>query len=229
MPKRTDNPVASRPFVDVLKTQDPDRILNEVFGRLEHMRLARVAAMPTSAAQDRKSLERAIETLSKRVEPERLRRLTGLLDLIDDRAAEAQATAQAVSDRPSIEPGGCLVMGRVREPDGTPVRSGQINFVVAAQGTSAPGKALKPLKIGPDGHARLVLDARTVAAMTKTGALQVLLVAQVVDRRVQDIAPALIGPDCVHQFDLVLPKPTDSAAITKRADPAQSRPRRGGP
>lgn len=226
MAKRTDNDAASRPFVDVLKTQDPDRILNEVFARLEHMRLARAEATPTSAAQDRKSLERAIETLSKRVEPERLRRLTGLLDLIDDRTAEAQAAVEAVSNRPSIEPGGCLVMGRVRESDGKPAEGGQINFIGAPHGTSP---IPKPLKIGPDGHAYLVLDARSVAEIAKAGAQQVLLVAQVGDRRVQDIAPAQIGPDCVHQFDLVLPNPKDSAAITKRADPAQSRPRRGRP
>lgn len=226
MAKRTDNQAASPPFVDVLKAQDPDRILNEVFGRLEHMRLARLEATPTSAAQDHKSLERAIETLSKRVKPERLQRLTGLLDLVDACATEAQAAAEAVSNRLSIEPGGCLIIGRVRESDGKPAEGGQINFIGPPNGTSP---IPRPLKIRPDGHACLVLDARSVAEMAKSGVQQVLLVAQVGDRRVQDIAPAQIGPDCVHQFDLVLPIPAHSGAITKRANPAQSQRRRGPP
>jgi hypothetical protein len=207
-------------FGEVLRTRDPATIQKEIFARLEHERLDRIASTQISAEQDHQALESAIADLSDRVPPERLRRLSGLSALLAEQAAQADAAATAVKNPPSITAGGWLAMGRVREFDGTPAKGGQINF---EGGGDSVSRLLKPIKIGVDGQASVAFDAATVAKILRGGALQVVITAQVDDRIVQDVAPAQIAADSVHQFDLVLPPPTDSAATPKSFRPAPAR------
>jgi hypothetical protein len=191
-------------FGKVLATKDPEAIQQEMFARLEQARLDRIKATQASAAEDRKVLEAAMKELPDTVAPERVGRLAGLLGLITEQGAQADAAAKAVKKPPSIPPGGWLALGQVRDFDGAPAKGGQVNF----EGRSdLAARLLKSVKIRADGQANLALEAAAVAELIKAGEVQLMITAQVGDRTVADVAPAPITADGLHQFDLVLPAP----------------------
>jgi hypothetical protein len=202
------------PFERVLGTRDPQGIQDEIVVRLEQERLARIEASQASLAADRKTLEKAMAELADQVPPERLRRLGGLIGLIGDQQAQAHAAAQAIENPPVIPPGGWLAMGQVRDFDGTPAKEGQVNF----KGSSdAAARLLKSVKIGADGQVRLSLDAKAVTELIESGETQVQISALVDDRTIEDIAPANIAADGVHQFDLILPSPRGATPTAPKA------------
>jgi hypothetical protein len=171
-------------------------IQDEIFARLEQERLERIEASQASLATDRKALEGAMKDLADQVPPERLRRLAGLIGLVSDQQAQADAAAKAVGDPPVIPAGGWLAMGQVRDFDGSPAKGGQVNFEGSGD---AAARLLKPVKIGADGQVRLSLGAEAVAEFIKSGETQVQISAQVDDRTVEDIAPAKIVANGVHR------------------------------
>jgi hypothetical protein len=195
-------------FGDVLATKDPDAIQQEVFARLEQARLDQIAATQISAAEDRKVLEAAMKELADQVPPARLGRLSGLIGLVREQQSQAAAAAKAVKTAQAIPPRGWLVLGRVRDFDGTPAKGGQINFDSA--GNDLAARLLKPVKIGAGGQVSFALDAGAVAEIVKSGQVQLTITAQLGDRTATDVAPAVIAADGLHQFDLILPAPKDT-------------------
>src|SRR5262245_51982970 len=123
---KTDANVAS--FGPILGTRDPQSIQDEIFVRLEQERVERMKASSDALAADRETLEAAVKELSGQVPPERLRRLTGLIGLIGEQQAQAEAALKAVKDAPAIKAGGWLLMGQVRDSDAKPVKGSKIEF-----------------------------------------------------------------------------------------------------
>jgi len=200
-PRSTDA-AASAPFEKVLSTHDPFRVQDEMFVRLEAGRREHIDAERRALSQDRKDLTGALKDLQARTTPERLSRLSGLIALVERQQAEVEATVAALKDPPAIPAGGWLLIGRVREANGAPPKGGQVTF---AGGDATTGRLLPPIKIPADGQVRMTLDAKAVTEITQHGGAQVQILATVGARSIEDVAPAPITADGLHQFDLILP------------------------
>jgi hypothetical protein len=191
----------STPFERVLDTRNPAAIQGELTNRLEAARRARIDTDAAALAADRAALESALRDLAGLAPPERLRGLAGLIGLIADQQDEAAAAARAVKDPPAIPHGGWLLLGRVREADGSAPKDGQISF----EGAGNAARLLPPIPIPAGGEIRFALPATSVTEIARLSTPAVKIVATVAGRRGEDVAPAPIAANGLHQFDIVLP------------------------
>ena len=201
------------PFEPILQSRKPDAILQELTARLEGRRR-------TALTQDRKSLEAdrdllagALKDIAAHARPQQVQRVAALVGMLDERLKQADEARRAIKDPPVVPANGWLLLGRVREADGSPPKEAKVAF---EGGNDVTKKLLQPVPVNAQGEVRVALSAKDVAEANRGGAAIVTAIAIASDgRKVADVVPAPIVPRGLHQFDLTLP-------IAKSQGPAKS-------
>jgi len=199
----TSGSTGGAPFEPILATRKPEAIAADLTARLEEARRAKLNLDRKSLAVDRDILVRAVKDISPRARPGQVRKLVGLIGLLDEQLAQIEDARKAIKEPPAIPANGWLLLGRVREADGSPPKDAMVTF---EGGGDAARKLLQPVKLDAQGEARLALAAKDLAELNRQGVAVVKVTVVAGDQRqVADVVPARIVPGGLHQFDLTLP------------------------